>query len=349
MRLVVHPGPGLVARFDNTVLLVLGDSGSPGAAALIEASRSGDGAADRLRAIGHDNARSRPAFFALVNNGNEVVSFIAGAMKVTIEMDGSRLEFKSTDDQGWMEENLRGSLRSVAVGDEAMRTGGQPLGDLLRGVVAGGGLELLEREGATSTQRAPGDGTLMMERPALSEAEAVAARAPGFDQKQTLAAIAALRPAPTGEEVMVEGRECTQGHLNDPLAPACRVCGSALTDNFGRGPRPPLGRLLCNDGASVVVDRDYIIGRKPEEAPEVVAGVCAALAVPQNEMGVSRVHCEIRISLWSVLLTDRNSANGTFIRPVGVSDWIRLEPGHTVQVVPGSGISVGPYELRYEA
>ena len=348
MRLVAHPGQGLVARFDGTVLHVLGDSGSPAAAALVQACRSVEGAADRLRAIGHDRARSGPAFFALVDNGDAVVSFIAGAMQVTIEMDGSRLEFNSTDDQGWMEENLRGSVQSVAVGYETVRTRGQPLGDLLRGVVTGGGLELLEREGAT-TYRPPGDGTPMMERPALSEAEAVAAQAPGFDQKQTLAAIAALRPAPAGEDVMVEGRECAQGHLNDPLAPACRVCGSALTDNFGRGPRPPLGRLVRNDGASVVVDRDYIIGRKPEEAPEVVAGICAPLAVPQNEMGVSRVHCEIRISLWSVLLTDRNSANGTFIRPVGVSDWIRLEPGHTVPVVAGSGISVGPYELRFEA
>ena len=349
MRLVVHPGQGLVARFDGTVLHVLGDTGSLAAAALVEACRSVVGAADRLRAIGHNRDRSAPAFFALVDNGDVVVSFIAGAMKVTISMDGSRLEFASTDDLGWMEEDLRGSLQSVAVAEAVGRPGSQLLGDLLRGVVTGSGLELLERESVTTTQRTPGDGTLMVPKPALSEAEAVAARTPGFDQRQTIGEIPGLRTTPAGDAVTVEGRECVAGHLNDPLAPACRVCGGPLTETFGRGPRPPLGRLLRKDGLSVVVDRDYIIGRKPEEASEVMAGTCAPLAVPPDEMGVSRVHCDIRISLWSVLLTDRNSANGTFIRPVGVSDWIRLEPGHTVQVAPGSGISVGPYELRYEA
>jgi len=332
------------------VLLIPADSTSPAAAGVVEACRSYETAAERLRAIGRDRAHPALAFFALVDQGESVVSFLSGAMTVSIQMEGSRLEFDSTDQQGWLEENLRGKLRALTVAEKELRAGSQPLGDLLQGVVSGGGLELLDRAAAPAVREAP-DQTVMMPRPksALSEAEAGIAKAPGSDKYVRTSVVAGLPAAPAGEAVMIEGRECASGHLNDPLAPACRVCGGPLLDTVSKGPRPPLGRLVAKDGASFVVDRDYVIGRKPEQAPEVAAGVYAPLVVPSDESGVSRIHCDIRISQWSVLLTDRKSANGTFIRPVGVQEWVRLEPGHTVQVVPGSGISIGPYELRFEA
>lgn len=378
MRLAVIPGPGLVARFERTVLLVLGDSTGPVAAELVKACRSYESAAERLRTIGSKRGRGSPAFFALVDQGDSVVSFVSGAMKVSIEVEGSTLEFASTDEHGWTEENLRGSLRAVAVGRQELKTESQPLGDLLRGVVSGGSLELTDRmrESTTGPKVAPKpesddqavraapapsrpaspasapaipDDTLPMRPPkrALSEAEAQKANTPGFGQVAILAP--AKSPAgPARRAVAIEGRECAQGHLNDPLAPACRICGGPLLDSVSTGPRPPLGRLVGKGGLNVVLDRDFLIGRRPEQAAEVAAGVFAPLAVPAGESGVSRVHCDLRISLWSVLLTDRNSANGTFVRPAGTPDWIRLAPGHTVQVAPGSGISVGPYELHFE-
>jgi len=125
------------------------------------------------------------------------------------------------------------------------------------------------------------------------------------------------------------------------------ICGAALGVETNAG-SPPLGRLSAKDGRSVIVERSLLIGRKPEEAPEVASGELVPFAVPLSERGVSRVHAEIQVDRWNVLLVDRNSANGTFVKPPGVDEWIRLEPGHAVQIVHGTAVAVGPYELTFE-
>ncbi|MGH3348691.1 MAG: hypothetical protein ACRDO4_17055, partial [Nocardioides sp.] len=48
---------------------------------------------------------------------------------------------------------------------------------------------------------------------------------------------------------------CPAGHLTDPLAPACRSCGSSVpAQEPQRVLRPPLGVLLLPDGEGVVLD-----------------------------------------------------------------------------------------------
>jgi len=391
MRLAVHPGGGLVARFEGAVVLILGGTGSDTASRLLEACRSGEGAADMIRELGNAPDRAGTPFVAIVESSGPALLFMNGALKATIEMEKSRLEFASTDREGWLDETLRSGLVSVAVTDKVIKVGSQPMSDLIQGVVPGGAFELVGRGAAAPTIKmrpvpaatapakttplapaAPAastappappptapvtaapepktDGTLIPEpkERAMSEAEARSAGVKGLEQNVTMAA-RAMPPAPPGTEI--EGRPCAApaGHLNDPLAPRCAVCGAELVDRVARGPRPPLGKLVAKDGrVSVVLDRDFMVGRRSTEAPEVAAGQFTALEVPAAEGGVSRIHAEIKIAGWAVLLTDRNSANGTFIKPTGVNEWIRLEPGHTVQIVPGTGISLGQYELVFD-
>jgi FHA domain len=361
MRLAVHPGQGLVARFERTVLLVLGNPPPGTAEKLVDACRTADTAADRLRELGQASGTPAAAFFALVEQESTWQLFMAGAMKVSVAMEKSRREFDSTDPQGWVEETLRGEPVSVSVAEKALKAGSQPLSDLIAGVVPGGAIELLDRSAAVAAPKAqaaaatkprptpkPDEGTAFIPKAAVSEDDARTSGMPGFEQQATMASVA--MPRPVAVETEVEGRPCVTGHLNDPLAPICRVCGGEVLDQVARGPRPALGSLLDRDGAVVaVLDHDYLIGRKPGDAPEVASGAFFPIEVPVDQAGVSRIHAEIRIAEWTVLLTDRRSANGTFIRPAGVNEWIRLEAGHTVQVVPGTGISLGPYELQFDA
>ena len=58
---------------------------------------------------------------------------------------------------------------------------------------------------------------------------------------------------------------------------------------------------------------------------------------------VSRTHADLRISPEAVILTDRGSANGTWVEDV------KLAPEQPVQLVHGNVIRIGPFQLRYEA
>jgi len=387
MRVAVRPGQGLVARFEKSLLVILKDVSSPTAAALIEACRSDPAPADRLRSLSEGEHADPPTFFALVEEGSQIHLCVSGAMTVALKLEGSQLDFASTDPRGWIEEALRGRLIGLTVGGRSGKAE-QTLADLERGVVLGAGLDMAPRSSAAAATvvpkpKAPAaapppepappeparpepapaaaepvvvdeahpDHTVKMPPvEALTEAQAGLAGV-DFQGSETVAvASPSLEPATeAGPAQMVTGKACADGHLNDPLAPACRVCGAPLLDAYVQGPRPILGRLVGDDGLEVVLDRDYLVGRGPDAAIEVKDGSHTPVVVPPGMTAVSRVHLELRISEWAVLVSDRSSANGTFLRPVGLEDWIRLDPGHAVQIVPGSAIRLGPYELRFEA
>ena len=55
----------------------------------------------------------------------------------------------------------------------------------------------------------------------------------------------------------------------------CTLCGINMvqqTPALVDGPRPPLGLLVLDDGSVFQLEQDYVIGRQPEGAPEVVSG-----------------------------------------------------------------------------
>ena len=143
------------------------------------------------------------------------------------------------------------------------------------------------------------------------------------------------------------GPVCKNGHENAPGATTCWVCGVAVGAAADGG--QPVGRLVGAAGIDVAVKGNLIIGRRAAEAPEVISGSAQAINTPVDNQAVSRVHAEIRVDGVNTLLIDRNSANGTFVMPPRTSEWIRLEPGHGVKIVPGTGIMIGPLELRFEA
>lgn len=151
--------------------------------------------------------------------------------------------------------------------------------------------------------------------------------------------------------LIILGVYCKNGHFGAPDARSCAVCGVTISRRSAvpqPGPRPPLGVLVLDDGATVEVDGDYVIGRDPARDPSVAAGDARPLRIVDAESTVSRVHARLHLEGWQVLLTDLGSANGTRIRPPGAKSERPLDPEVPVPLQHGTRVFVGEQGLRYE-
>jgi hypothetical protein len=154
------------------------------------------------------------------------------------------------------------------------------------------------------------------------------------------------------DDSQVRGPLCPRGHLTDPRSSLCAFCGARVEENGGAlvaGPRPALGLLVFDDGATYTVDAEYLVGRMPEGDPRVVAGALRSLSVEDPSGAVSRVHAEVRVTGWDVLLTDAGSRNGTFVSGPGEPEWTQLPAGQTQRLVPGSRVRLGGRSFLFES
>ena len=115
------------------------------------------------------------------------------------------------------------------------------------------------------------------------------------------------------------------------------------------GPRPPLGVLVLDDGTVYGVARDYVLGREPENAPEVLTGQADALPLDDPDVTMSRVHAKLQLVDWTVELVDAGSANGTFTAAPGQTEWTRLPANGRVALTPGTKISLGGRTLVFDS
>ncbi|MGI5329294.1 FHA domain-containing protein [Actinomadura nitritigenes] len=147
---------------------------------------------------------------------------------------------------------------------------------------------------------------------------------------------------PGGPQVL--GVNCKNEHFNDPRAHYCAVCGISmlqLTLSPFHGPRPPLGVLLLDDGQTVPLEDDQLVGRRPDRAPEVAEGRAHPLRMTDAEESISRRHVLVRLEEWQVNVVDLGSANGTAVRAPGAADFVRLPADTPVELAPGATVRVG--------
>jgi len=152
--------------------------------------------------------------------------------------------------------------------------------------------------------------------------------------------------------VEVQGIRCSRGHFNHPRALYCTACGIATTHQthiLVRGPRPPLGVLVLDDGSTYSLDTGYVIGAAPEGDEAVVRGDERPLRLPAPEDQVSPVHAEIRLVDWDVQIFDRGSASGTFVLPPGAQQWQPVIPGSPAVLVANSHIACGRRVFAFES
>jgi len=344
-RLIVGPGEGIVARRGPAAILIA-DAADPAVADLLRAWADSEPAAveEALFAV---VAARRPAtvtaFCALSGADQKVRVAIHGRLEVVAQVAENTVRVAGADVDSQVAESLVGALRRIVVA--APDHAGPALAanlNLVEGVVPGGSMRLdWDRLDAAPRAARPDPGATIvgLRPPSVAEAEAA------FAHRVTSAmpALPTTQAAPD-----IEGALCAAGHLTDPESAECLVCGGPVSEELARGPRPPLGRLVTSDGQELVVNGPIVIGRRAPGAPEVISGAAQALLVPESEGGASRLHADVTVDGWSVLLRDRDSANGTHLRPAGIREWFRLEPGHPVEIVPGTLIAIVRYEISFE-
>jgi hypothetical protein len=152
---------------------------------------------------------------------------------------------------------------------------------------------------------------------------------------------------------LVYGVDCKNDHFNDPRVPYCAVCGIALVQRTlvpYKGLRPPLGMLVLDDGMTLHLEADYLLGRDPERAPEVAGGTARPAKVTSPDGSVSRRHLRVALEGWDVNLVDLGSVNGTQIQPPGDPNFYDIPPNEPVTITPGTTVRVGVSRtMRYES
>jgi hypothetical protein len=161
------------------------------------------------------------------------------------------------------------------------------------------------------------------------------------------------RPGVAGPaHVLVKGFRCSRNHHNDPRVSFCSVCGIRMDQRTGvlvDGRRPPLGLLVLDIGSTFVLDDNYLLGRNPEVDEAVISSRLRPIRLDDDSGTLSRVHAEIRLEGWDVLLVDRGSANGTYIAGTGQSGWTRLAPQRPVVLTPGTHVRIGRRVFTFES
>jgi pSer/pThr/pTyr-binding forkhead associated (FHA) protein len=149
----------------------------------------------------------------------------------------------------------------------------------------------------------------------------------------------------------VEGVLCPEGHFTDPEQATCRTCGTALAPDGRRvsRPRPPLGILVTDGGTIYTVTGDFVIGREPERAPDVLAGRARPLPLRDAARSTSRVHAHLIVRGWQVLIGDDSSANGTFVSGHGAAGpWLPVPPQAPVRLAHGDRLRLGKRQLLFD-
>jgi hypothetical protein len=197
-------------------------------------------------------------------------------------------------------------------------------------------------------------------RPALeppTRAEAISGVPPEGTPRQPLpeastASRLATPSQPEPEGVLVQGYLCSRGHLNDPRVLFCANCGIRMAERTGvlvPGPRPPLGLLVFDDGASFTLDEDYLLGRQPDVDKRVREGVMRPLVIDDSGRLVSRAHLEITLQGWDVYITDTGTANGTLVATSKSQAYSALVPGQPLRLPPGARVSIGNRSFVFES
>jgi hypothetical protein len=240
--------------------------------------------------------------------------------------------------------------------------------ELQGGVVPGVGLTLVGGGKVAAMPSAAGAGEAREEKeesvaPAAAAAGAAAGVAAGVSSGASALAdlaepLPAAEPAPTAPEPLVAAEVAAAVAPEPPPAPAEQFAAPApaavaAAAAPAEAPSAPSGKsigvIVFEDGTSYALDKDYIIGREPENDAAVVAGRAGPLVVDDAERSISRVHAELRLFGSELQIVDRGSTNGTYVWSDTNADWVRLVPNQVASVKPGGWVAVGSRSFVFEA
>lgn len=154
------------------------------------------------------------------------------------------------------------------------------------------------------------------------------------------------------ESDWVVGIRCPLDHHNHPEAGYCSQCGRKMginaTIHFQKGPRPPLGLFLLDDGGAIPIATDLLIGRDATTHADVIAGSRQAVLLTDASNVVSRHHLAITLEEWTVTVADLGSANGTVVVNAKTGLAQTMVPNQRIAMEAGDRLQIGPRTLQLE-
>jgi hypothetical protein len=376
-RVEVHPGPGVVDRSGDTLLVVptLTGSSPERVRDLLEVCRrpypTGDARVAALHALlALRPAGGTPDFALLVRAGHSVRALHSGRVPILVDGRSPGQPAAGPAAEHVLQDTAWQELTIGNPGDPGPSDVGAVLRlDLRDGTVPGAGVTVRRipareaHEPAAAETPAAAASSATQLRPAVrfrtvplgecalrGRMRHPAPRRPPLPIAGAPAEAPPITGAPAAE-VLVDGVLCPQGHFTDPDESACRTCGTALPPDGQRvrRARPPLGVLVTDGGTIYTVTGDFVIGRETEGAPDVLAGRARPLPLRDAARSTSRVHARLTISGWKVLLSDNGSANGTFLSRHGAAGpWLPVPPQSPVRLLHGDRIRLGRRQLLFD-
>lgn len=221
--------------------------------------------------------------------------------------------------------------------------------DLVEGIVIGGGVLATVTPLEPPPARAKLDVISLAADSAPPESlvglEPLPVGAPSADDEESKAAEI------DDDSIFVPGVQCPRDQDNSPGARFCHRCGMRMGVHRSlvivEGPRPPLGVLVLDDGDTFALVSDAIIGREPTADATVQSGEAEPFTIDDTERLASRAHARVTLDGWEVILEDRASASGTWVR-MGEESWRRLVPDQRLALQSGTRLKIGGRELLFE-
>jgi hypothetical protein len=102
----------------------------------------------------------------------------------------------------------------------------------------------------------------------------------------------------------------------------------------------PVGALVGDGGPTVVLDRDYVLGREPHNDPDVRSAAASPVVIHDPGNLVSRVHARVSVDDGRVYVRDAPSVSGTYVAGPGAAEWTRIGTGPTL-LLPDWSLRIG--------
>lgn len=361
-RTAVAAGDGLVMRAEDVLVVILGSDNAK--AEVVRTVVAQHAAGDLMRELAllvmHEDGL--PPFGVAMGPLADATLFLHGDIEFLALIDGATMSGRGVGGREWTERSLPGPAAWIGLGAPSVTPPpAAEFWDLGGGTVPGRGAWLIANAVSAPAAAAPA--------PAAPPAPAESASTTPAELPPSVVLVdlsvgeperPPLPPTPSvplgaddddEPEVLVKGIRCPDGHHNNPRASYCVICGRRMGVSQSLvlvdGPRPPLGVLLLDDGSTVPVRSDMVLGRSPEQSPLVTSGDARAIALSDSTQSISRIHLHVHLDEWEVLVSDLGSSNGSFAWDDATHSWQRLDPGVAITLENRHRLRLGEREVLY--